>query len=146
MEDILPIIFTLLFVAFPALFGHKKKQKTIRKGNTPRQVTTEDILRELLGDDYQKPITIDTELPPQSSPENPYSNITFIESESESNQPARDVVLEPKMEEKRVVVSENIESNPLVQCSADSKNEKLNVDPKKMILYSELLKPKFTEY
>ena len=126
MEDLLPILFSLLFIVVPALLGNKKKSGK-RVEDAPPTKTADDLIRELLGEGY-KP----------SFPEYESDEVKTKPEEVKVAVPAPKEIKSPSEIEKGEISSEE-------NAQGDKKGKKFEIDTRKMILYSEILKPKYME-
>lgn len=159
MEDLLPILFSLLFIVVPALLGNKKKSGK-RVEDAPPTKTADDLIRELLGEDYKPSFpeyeTDDTygdvDVHLEDEEEVPYS----IEYMPQQNKYIESVEVKTKAEEVKVAVPapkeikspseiEKGEISSEENAQGDKKGKKFEIDTRKMILYSEILKPKYME-
>ncbi|MBO7256664.1 MAG: hypothetical protein J6V04_04990 [Bacteroidales bacterium] len=161
MEDLLPILFSLLFIVVPALLGNKKKSGK-RVEDAPPTKTADDLIRELLGEDYKPSFPeyesddtygeVDVHL--EGEEEVPYSieympqQNGYIESVEEKPEekiePVKVAVPAPK-EIKSPSEIEKGEISSEENAQGDKKGKKFEIDTRKMILYSEILKPKYME-
>lgn len=159
MEDLLPILFSLLFIVVPALLGNKKKSGK-RAEDAPPTKTADDLIRELLGEDYKPSFPEyesddtygDVDVHLEDEEEVPYS----IEYMPQQNKYIESVEVRKKPEEVKVVVPapkeikspseiEKGEISSEENAQGDKKGKKFEIDTRKMILYSEILKPKYME-
>jgi hypothetical protein len=159
MEDLLPILFSLLFIVVPALLGNKKKSGK-RVEDAPPTKTADDLIRELLGEDYKPSFPEyesddtygDVDVHLEDEEEVPYS----IEYMPQQNKYIESVEVKTKPEEVKVAVPEpkeikspsEIEKGEISSeenAQGDKKGKKFEIDTRKMILYSEILKPKYME-
>lgn len=159
MEDLLPILFSLLFIVVPALLGNKKKSGK-RVEDAPPTKTADDLIRELLGEDYKPSFPeyesddtygdVDVHLEDEEAV--PYS----IEYMPQQNKYIESVEVKTKPEEVKVAVpaQKEIKSPSEIEkgeisseenAQGDKKGKKFEIDTRKMILYSEILKPKYME-
>lgn len=172
MEDLLPIILSLLFIVVPALLKGKKGGQRAPQPTQPK--TTEDILRELLGDNYESsddyPDYYSDDIPKseydreydqeyESFPQSNTAQAEEVKVELEEKVPfSIEYAQQPKPEPVRVPVTPNVTLKATQpseieksQISSPENEEgkkdkgKLEIDTKKMILYSEILKPKYME-
>lgn len=159
MEDLLPILFSLLFIVVPALLGNKKKSGK-RVEDAPPTKTADDLIRELLGEDYKPSFPEyesddtygdvdvhleDEEVAPYSIEYMPQQNkyiesveVKTIPEEVKVAVPAPKEIKSPSEIEKGEISSEE-------NAQGDKKGKKFEIDTRKMILYSEILKPKYME-
>lgn len=159
MEDLLPILFSLLFIVVPALLGNKKKSGK-RVEDAPPTKTADDLIRELLGEDYKPSFPEyesddtygDVDVHLEDEEEVPYS----IEYMPQQNKYIESVEVRTKPEEVKVAVpaQKEIKSPSEIEkgeisseenAQGDKKGKKFEIDTRKMILYSEILKPKYME-
>jgi hypothetical protein len=159
MEDLLPILFSLLFIVVPALLGNKKKSGK-RVEDAPPTKTADDLIRELLGEDYKPSFPEyesddtygDVDVHLEDEEEVPYS----IEYMPQQNKYIESVEVRMKPEEVKVAVPapkeikspseiEKGEISSEENAQGDKKGKKFEIDTRKMILYSEILKPKYME-
>ena len=159
MEDLLPILFSLLFIVVPALLGNKKKSGK-RVEDAPPTKTADDLIRELLGEDYKPSFPEyesddtygDVDVHLEGEEEVPYS----IEYMPQQNKYIESVEVKTKPEEVKVAVpaQKEIKSPSEIEkgeisseenAQGDKKGKKFEIDTRKMILYSEILKPKYME-
>lgn len=159
MEDLLPILFSLLFIVVPALLGNKKKSGK-RVEDAPPTKTADDLIRELLGEDYKSSFPEyesddtygDVDVHLEDEEEVPYS----IEYMPQQNKYIESVEVKTKPEEVKVAVPvpkeikspseiEKGEISSEENAQGDKKGKKFEIDTRKMILYSEILKPKYME-
>lgn len=159
MEDLLPILFSLLFIVVPALLGNKKKSGK-RVEDAPPTKTADDLIRELLGEDYKPSFPEyesddtygDVDVHLEDEEEVPYS----IEYMPQQNKYIESVEVKTKPEEVKVAVpaQKEIKSPSEIEkgeisseenAQGDKKGKKFEIDTRKMILYSEILKPKYME-
>lgn len=159
MEDLLPILFSLLFIVVPALLGNKKKSGK-RVEDAPPTKTADDLIRELLGEDYKPSF-------PEYETDDTYGNVDVhledeevapysIEYMPQQNKYIESVEVKTKPEEVKVAVPapkeikspseiEKGEISSEENAQGDKKGKKFEIDTRKMILYSEILKPKYME-
>ena len=159
MEDLLPILFSLLFIVVPALLGNKKKSGK-RVEDAPPTKTADDLIRELLGEDYKPSF-------PEYESDDTYGNVdVHLEDEEEvpysieympqQNKYIESVEVKTKPEPVKVAVpaQKEIKSPSEIEkgeisseenAQGDNKGKKFEIDTRKMILYSEILKPKYME-
>lgn len=159
MEDLLPILFSLLFIVVPALLGNKKKSGK-RVEDAPPTKTADDLIRELLGEDYKPSF-------PEYESDDTYGNVDVhledeeavpysIEYMPQQNKYIESVEVRMKPEEVKVAVPapkeikspseiEKGEISSEENAQGDKKGKKFEIDTRKMILYSEILKPKYME-
>ena len=159
MEDLLPILFSLLFIVVPALLGNKKKSGK-RVEDAPPTKTADDLIRELLGEDYKPSFPEyesddtygDVDVHLEDEEEVPYS----IEYMPQQNKYIESVEVKTKPEPVKVAVpaQKEIKSPSEIEkgeisseenAQGDKKGKKFEIDTRKMILYSEILKPKYME-
>jgi hypothetical protein len=159
MEDLLPILFSLLFIVVPALLGNKKKSGK-RVEDAPPTKTADDLIRELLGEDYKPSFPEyesddtygDVDVHLEDEEEVPYS----IEYMPQQNKYIESVEVKTKPEQVKVAVpaQKEIKSPSEIEkgeisseenAQGDKKGKKFEIDTRKMILYSEILKPKYME-
>lgn len=159
MEDLLPILFSLLFIVVPALLGNKKKSGK-RVEDAPPTKTADDLIRELLGEDYKPSFPEyesddtygDVDVHLEDEEEEPYS----IEYMPQQNKYIESVEVKTKPEQVKVAVpaQKEIKSPSEIEkgeisseenAQGDKKGKKFEIDTRKMILYSEILKPKYME-
>lgn len=159
MEDLLPILFSLLFIVVPALLGNKKKSGK-RVEDAPPTKTADDLIRELLGEDYKPSFPEyesddtygDVDVHLEDEEEEPYS----IEYMPQQNKYIESVEVKTKPEQVKVAVpaQKEIKSPSEIEkgeisseenAQGDKKGKKFEIDTRKMILYSEILKPKYLE-
>lgn len=159
MEDLLPILFSLLFIVVPALLGNKKKSGK-RVEDAPPTKTADDLIRELLGEDYKPSFPeyesddtygdVDVHLEdeegvPYSIEYMPQQN-KYIESVEVKTKPEQVKVAVPAQKEiKSPSEIEKGEISSEENAQGDKKGKKFEIDTRKMILYSEILKPKYME-
>lgn len=159
MEDLLPILFSLLFIVVPALLGNKKKSGK-RVEDAPPTKTADDLIRELLGEDYKPSFPEyesndtygdvdvhleDEEVAPYSIEYMPQQN-KYIESVEVKTKPEPVKVAIPAPKEiKSPSEIEKGEISSEENAQGDKKGKKFEIDTRKMILYSEILKPKYME-
>ena len=159
MEDLLPILFSLLFIVVPALLGNKKKSGK-RVEDAPPTKTADDLIRELLGEDYKPSF-------PEYGTDDTYGNVDVhledeeavpysIEYMPQQNKYIESVEVKTKPEQVKVAVpaQKEIKSPSEIEkgeisseenAQGDKKGKKFEIDTRKMILYSEILKPKYME-
>lgn len=159
MEDLLPILFSLLFIVVPALLGNKKESGK-RVEDAPPTKTADDLIRELLGEDYKPSF-------PEYESDDTYGNVdVHLEDEEEvpysieympqQNKYIESVEVKTKPEQVKVAVpaQKEIKSPSEIEkgeisseenAQGDKKGKKFEIDTRKMILYSEILKPKYME-
>lgn len=159
MEDLLPILFSLLFIVVPALLGNKKKSGK-RVEDAPPTKTADDLIRELLGEDYKPSF-------PEYESDDTYGNVgVHLEDEEEvpysieympqQNKYIESVEVKTKSEPVKVAVpaQKEIKSPSEIEkgeisseenAQGDKKGKEFEIDTRKMILYSEILKPKYME-
>ena len=159
MEDLLPILFSLLFIVVPALLVNKKKSGK-RVEDAPPTKTADDLIRELLGEDYKPSFPEyesddtygDVDVHLEDEEEVPYS----IEYMPQQNKYIESVEVKTKPEQVKVAVpaQKEIKSPSEIEkgeisseenAQGDKKGKKFEIDTRKMILYSEILKPKYME-
>lgn len=159
MEDLLPILFSLLFIVVPALLGNKKKSGK-RVEDAPPTKTADDLIRELLGEDYKPSFPEyesddtygDVDVHLEDEEEVPYSieympqQNKYIESVEVKTKPEQVKVAVPAQKEiKSPSETEKGEISSEENAQGDKKGKKFEIDTRKMILYSEILKPKYME-
>lgn len=116
MEDLLPLLITILIGVVPIFFNSKKSAKNIRKNTREHRDQMEIPLFQELPDstDNTKPVTASpaTEVVPATAP-----------------------VIAP------------VTSPAIAPATSPEKREKVRykVDPKKLVLYSEIMRPKYLE-
>ena len=135
MEDFITTILTIIFFLLPVIFGGKKRRKVNR---TPRneapapifqEESIEDYLKRIGGDPVKGPTLYEAE-----------ENMTW-EIESEVEEEVSEIIEKEKPAPQPVISSEEISDKELENKGGNRKK----IDPKDMIIYSEILKPKYQE-
>ena len=135
MEDFITTILTIIFFLLPVIFGGKKRRKVNR---TPRNEAPAPIFQEESIEDYLKRIGGD-----------PVKGPTLYEAEenltgeigSEVEEEVSEIIEQEKPAPQPVISSEEISDKELENKGGNRKK----IDPKDMIIYSEILKPKYQE-
>lgn len=116
MEDFLPLLVTILFAVIPIVFSSKKNKKNIKKDAPVPSVELEEMYERR----HVKKIEDDN---------------TFLDYSGTDN--VKSVTTLP--------LTEVVDLEPLVNESEKRGKVPFKIDPKKLVIYSEIMRPKYLE-
>ena len=137
METIIGLLFILLPVIFKLISRKLEKAGQAEKAGRLKE------LAEMIGGEDETPATHTDpvfELEPELEPE--------PEPQPEPEQVAPVVVMEPvkHVPVKQAAVKPSVKVKPKKVALEEKKEKKEKIDPKKLIVYSEIMTPKYSEY
>lgn len=136
METIIGLLFILLPVIFKLISRKLEKAGQAEKAGRLKE------LAEMIGGEDETPATQTWHTDPvfELEPE--------LEPQSEPEQVAPVVVMEPvkHVPVKQAAVKPSVKVKPKKVALEEKKEKKEKIDPKKLIVYSEIMTPKYSEY